>query len=302
MTELARFGFRRARGIVWVCDIPRSSSFLNDNTTAGPLEEFLPRLYVVANFITAAAGGRLVKWTGDGFLSWFETPLHRDIETLARSAFWAARDLTFLVNVTQLGVKSEKKLRVRHGLMYEHDALVLNIGHTDEYSSIDLIGRGVVLANRLASVQAKYPSIVTHRELVQVGEQYAKFKFWRVSKDDRLKYFKGERWGTNDLYVSEERKIKRKSLKSLIRQGEAAIKKADHGGDPGEASLKYVTSFVDSMLNGPTWCRDVMVEETRFIERDLKGSLQQVINVLKSIRATNGPKTCPNHALQPPRA
>jgi class 3 adenylate cyclase len=282
MTELARFGFRRSRGIVWVCDIPRSSSYLNDNATAGSLEEFLPRLYVVANFITAAAGGRFVKWTGDGFISWFETPLHRDIETHAKSAFWAARDLSFLVNVTQLGVTSEKKLGVRHGLTYEHDAMVLNIGHTEDFSSIDLIGRGVVLANRLASVQGKHPSIATHRELVQIGGQYASFKKWRVSKEDRLKYFKGEHWGTDDLYVSVEKQTRAKpSLKAVIRQGEAAINKAEQGGDPNEASLKRVTAFVNSMMNGPAWCKEVIREEARFIEQDLKGSLKKVLEVLK---------------------
>jgi len=157
MADLARFGFGRSRGIVWVCDMPHASGFLNDNTIADAVEEFLPRLYVVANFITAAAGGKFLKWTGDGFLSWFETPLHRNLEILAKSAFWAAWQLTFLVNVTQLGVKSNRKFGVRHGLTYEHDALVLNIGHSDGHSSIDLIGRGVVLAYRLASVQLIFP-------------------------------------------------------------------------------------------------------------------------------------------------
>lgn len=282
MTELARFGFRRSRGVVWVCDIPRSSTYLNDNATAGALEEFLPRLYVVANLITAAAGGKFVKWTGDGFISWFETPLHRDIEAHAKSAFWAARDLSFLVNVTQLGVKSEKKFGVRHGLTYEHDAMVLDIGHTKEFTSIDLIGRGVVLASRLASVQGKHPSIATHRELVQIGGQYASFNKWRVSKEDRLKYFKGESWGTEDLYVSVEKKMKAKpSLKAIIRQGEAAINKAEQNGDPNEPSLKRVATFVNSMLNGPAWCKEVITEEARFIEHDLKGSLKEILGVLK---------------------
>jgi class 3 adenylate cyclase len=283
MTELAQFGFKRSRGIVWACDIPHSSSYLNANATAGALEEFLPRLYFVANLITEAAGGRFVKWTGDGFLSWFETPLHRDIETIARSAFWAARDLSFLVNVTQLGVRSDKKFTVRHGLTYEHDAMVLHIGHTDAFSSIDLIGRGVVLACRLASVQGKYPSIATNRELVQVGGLYASFRKWRVSREDNLRYFKGERWGTNDLFISVERKTsRRRSLDSVIREGERAIKKAEQGGDANEPSLKHVTEFINSMLNGPAWCREVIQEEARFIDQDLKGSLKKLIHVFKT--------------------
>ncbi len=291
MTELAQFGFRRSRGIVWVCDVPHSSSYLNNNATAGALEEFLPRLYVVANLITVAACGKFIKWTGDGFISWFETPLHRDIETHAKSAFWAARDLSFLVNVTQLGVKSDKKFGVRHGLTYEHDAMVLNIGHTKTFSSIDLIGRGIVLACRLASVQGKHPSIVTNRELIRIGDQYATFAKWRILKEDRLKYFKGEQWGTDDLYISVEKKISpKRSLDAVIRQGEIAIKKAEQDGDPNEASLKRVTVFVNSMLNGPAWCKEVIEEEARFIEQDLKGSLKKVIEVLKESKKKKRPK------------
>jgi class 3 adenylate cyclase len=68
------FEFERSRGIVWVCDLSKSSTFLNDNDTASALESFLPRLYWASAMTVEAAGGRFIKWTGDGFLAWFETP------------------------------------------------------------------------------------------------------------------------------------------------------------------------------------------------------------------------------------
>src|SRR3954452_7105082 len=43
MKSEENFQFERARGIVWVCDIANSTKLLNDNKTAGLIEEFLPR-------------------------------------------------------------------------------------------------------------------------------------------------------------------------------------------------------------------------------------------------------------------
>jgi len=33
--------------------------------------------------VVESAGGRFIKWTGDGFLAWFETPLHRELGKVA---------------------------------------------------------------------------------------------------------------------------------------------------------------------------------------------------------------------------
>jgi class 3 adenylate cyclase len=79
MPEFKEFKFSRSRGIVWVCDIVNSSKYLNDNESADDLEEFLQRSYWAAAIIVEAAGGGFIKWTGDGFLAWLETPLHREL-------------------------------------------------------------------------------------------------------------------------------------------------------------------------------------------------------------------------------
>jgi class 3 adenylate cyclase len=102
MTEIKKFEFERSRGIIWACDLVKSSKFLNDNESADTLEEFLPRLYWTSVIAVEAAGGQFIKWTGDGFLAWFETPLHRLISEKTSNVFRAAYLMTTLVNITQL--------------------------------------------------------------------------------------------------------------------------------------------------------------------------------------------------------
>ena len=68
MAEREPFVFGRYRGLVWVCDIKGSSTYLNDPRSALDMEKFLPRMLTVAHGIVEAAGGELIKFTGDGFL------------------------------------------------------------------------------------------------------------------------------------------------------------------------------------------------------------------------------------------
>src|SRR5918911_1177387 len=163
MANLKKFAFERSRGIIWVCDLADSSKYLNDNQTADDLETFLPRLYWIASMIVDAAGGKFIKWTGDGFIAWFEMLLHRMLGEKATIVFGAATQLTLIVNVTQLGLKPKRKFKIRHGVSYEQDALLIKISHEGGVESLDLIGRAVVLAFRLSGIPAKFPSIVTQK-------------------------------------------------------------------------------------------------------------------------------------------
>src|SRR5712691_1607269 len=118
--------FSRRRGIVWVCDIVESSKHLNSDTSVADFETFLQRMYWLAPLVVEAAGGRFIKWTGDGFLAWFEIALHRQLGQTASAVFKAARDLTIMVNVSQLALSPQKKVRIRHGIAYEQDALMVS--------------------------------------------------------------------------------------------------------------------------------------------------------------------------------
>jgi class 3 adenylate cyclase len=285
MSKLKDFEFERSRGLVWVCDLANSSKYLNDNQSADELERFLPKLYWIASMAVDAAEGTFVKWTGDGFMAWFETPLHRMLGEQTARVFNAAWHLSFLVNTTQLGLSPKLEFKIRHGVTYEHDALLIKIKHTENYKSLDLIGRAVVLAFRLSGIPAEFPGIITQKELINESVKHSDiardFVKWRASANDKLKYFKGERWGTGEIYVSSDKIRKAKSLKSNLRQTKKAIARAE-GHEPGpNAELQFAKRFLANMETGPEWCREVTAQHTRFIRENMLSFLKTLVPVLE---------------------
>lgn len=285
MSKLEKFEFARSRGIVWVCDLADSSKYLNDNQTADELETFLPRLYLIASMIVDAADGKFIKWTGDGFMAWFETPLHRMLGKESAKVFNAATQLTLLVNVTQLGLKPKRSFKIRHGVTYEQDALLINIKHASGFETLDLIGRSVVLAFRLSGIPAKYPGIVTQKDLVAASigniKTNPKFLKLQVGASDKLKYFKGERWGTEGIYVSSDKSQKPKSSKSVLKQAKKAISAVESEASKSDETIDFTRRLLKNMQGGPDWCREVLNEYTRFITEDLLGTLKSLVPILE---------------------
>lgn len=280
--------FKRGRGIVWVCDLVGSSKYLNKNETVGPLEEFLPRFLWAGRLYVEASGGTFVKWTGDGFLAWFPIELERDIQPKATELLTALWHLSLLVNVTQLGVRTDKaKFRVRHGVTYEPDALLFRLPS----GAPEIIGRNVTLAFRLCGIPAAMPGLVTHRSIIEPfegalpGEMRA--ERWRPNAEELLKYFKGERWQTNALYRSTDKRRRPVTLAPTAKKATDIVSKLDgimlelaknentnalenvrqQGLSPGEAAVADPSTtgkILVGMLSGPTWAREAMMEIVTF--------------------------------------
>jgi len=252
--------------------------------------------------VVESAGGRFIKWTGDGFLAWFETSLHRDRGKAAAAVFNAAWHLTFLVNVTQLGLSPGRKFHIRHGITYEHDALLVKIIHTDEHESLDLIGRAVVLAFRISGIKASFPNIVTHRELAEAYAPYRQigttFQKRSISKEEELKFFKGHGWQTNQIFASVARRGKPKNIATVIKLAKEAIAKTE-----GTCTLtdedSFSMQFLRNMMSGPKWCRDVISKEIQFLRDDFLGSLKKVVPILENLnhQETVSQMRQPNRAL-----
>lgn len=283
-----KFSFQRSRGIVWVCDLADSSKHLNEDTTAVELEEFLPRLHWLGMVVVEAAGGTFLKWTGDGFLAWFETPLHRELGEKAKELFNAIWHLTFTVNVTQLGTSPDKKFHLRHGVSYEHDALLTTITHSSEHQSLDVTGRGVVLAFRLSGVRAAFPNVVTDIQVAKAandaGFRYINFKTWLPNSDELLRYFKGERWGTRNLAVSVDKKPRTNSIEATVKKTKNLISKVEMNDLALFQSHEFVNRYMKAMSNGPQWAKDVNEEEIRFLNDDMLGSLKQISKIIDETR------------------
>src|SRR3954464_2254957 len=133
--------------------------------------------------------------------------LHRELELKVAGVLNALWHLTVFNNVTRLGLPLGVKFRLRHGITYEQDALVSIINYPGGYRAMDLIGRGVVLAFRLAGVPAPFPNVTVQSEIVNAHTSSLPMTLerWEPTDEDCLRYFKGETWGTNSLFNSREK-------------------------------------------------------------------------------------------------
>ena len=245
------FSFDRGRGIVWVCDIESSSKYLNDNESVQAIEQYLPRLHWLGRISVGSAGGHFIKWTGDGFLGWFPIEFHRDLGSRAERLVQAIWQLTLMNNVTRLGIEGRIPIRLKHGVTVEHDALITKSSN-ESGEHFDLIGRSVVLAFRLAGIKARFPGIVTQREVVEAigSEHISKFKFAKLvlGAEERAKYFKGDGWGTNNLYASADRKPRARSNSAAVRSIRKIITEAEKSATVEDETDPTIQGFMKSLL------------------------------------------------------
>jgi hypothetical protein len=225
---------------------------MTDNASVEALEEFLPRFHWASVAVIDALGATLVKWKGDGFLAWMEAPLHQDLPKAAASVLSAAHQLSMFVNSTQLGVKGKNTARflIRHGVAYEDDALVIRIKHSQHNESLDLVGRAVVLAFRIASVPSGRFAIATQRTLVKQAKRCD--RNWGLTPksftpQEIQKYFKGEKWGTRDIGVVHE-------WGPLGRRLPARM---GGRGPRSEYRQEFIVRLMTNMAKGPLWVREV---------------------------------------------
>ena len=282
-----KFSFRRSRGLVWVCDLAESSKYLNENSTANELENFLPRLHWLSRVVVEAAGGTFLKWTGDGFLAWFELPLHRELSQKAQSLFNAIWHLTFTVNVTQLSTSPSKKFHLRHGVAFEQDALLTTISHSEGHESLDITGRSVVLAFRLSGIRAEFPNLVSDATIARAakdgGYGHIHFKSWSPGSDELLRYFKGEKWGTRGLVISTKRPERKKGIQSAVKKAKKVISSLEPENLRSLPDEDFVVQFSKAMMQGPQWARDVQSEESRFLKDDMLGTLKKLTTLASEL-------------------
>ncbi|WP_445457338.1 hypothetical protein [Flavobacterium sp. HNIBRBA15423] len=284
MKTLNKFEFDRKKGIVWVCDVIKSSKYLNSEESVDDIEEYLPRLYWTANNLVNSFGGKFIKWTGDGFLAWFDVDLDRNKKKIANKVYKAAWHLTFLNNVTQLGLNPKDKFGIRHGVTFEKDGLLFKIHEENGNQSLDLIGRSVVLAFRLSGIEAKFPSIVTEKEIISENSSYCKFINWNPDENDTLKYFKGEKLGIEEIMISSDKRGLNdlENIEDVKSRTSKLIDKIDNNISTDQEVEESLFKFLELMKNGPEWCNDVINLEFEFNKKMLE-SLKETNSALNNI-------------------
>jgi class 3 adenylate cyclase len=267
--QIPLYKARRSRGLVWVCDVAGSSRLLNRNETAAATEEFLQRFLYLSLLAVNSGGGTFIKWTGDGFLAFYETPLDRELGSVADLIFHSAWMLTLDVNVTQLCSPPKERIRIRHAVTYEKDALLIDLEHSGDMKSKDVLGRSVVAAFRLSGISCHFPGVVTHREVLRAIDDAdlktsIAFKALPITAEMRLRFFKGEKFGSRDVYVSADRSPQRRgvSLKSAQKKARDVLRQIESGPGPKENPKRaaFSQSFANGLLSGPPWCKQVLEE------------------------------------------
>lgn len=290
--ELPRRGYasltvRRDRGVLWVCDISRSSSFINHDDLAEHIEAFLPRLHWVSSLAVHAIQGELIQWTGDGFIAWFPIEVERQLGRTCDRILEAIWHFSAFINVTQLCVESPRPFRIRHGVTYEPDALVTLSTHNDGHVAKTISGRNVVLAFRLSGVEADFPNVATQQKIVQALSARARnltnLKRWTLTDAQLLRYFKGERLGTAGLYVSGRPKVSQSRPETWITTAERLLTRAETGRHRRPIETTFVEHFFPDLIHskGQDWCEESLASYARFLEENQLGTLQKALDVIR---------------------
>ncbi len=262
--------FIRKRTLVWVCDIEKSSTILNDIRYINEAEEFLKRFYSLSSLLVHATGGLVYKGTGDGFLAAYDIELDRDLGREAEKIFAAAWHLSRLINATQLSVVCPKRFKLRHGVVLDPDSILIE-HNTKKIKLIDIIGRGVVFTFRLAGIKAPFPGIVTQKNLIEAaaacGCEYAFHKL-SFTHEDLLKYFKGEKWATNKVWVSADSSSQKGG--SVKAQQKRHQKSAPLLTGLPLSEQPWLSTFYHALMAGAPWAKQTAKKLDEIIAKRTK--------------------------------
>lgn len=275
-----RFG--RRRGIVWVCDVAKSASAINDEELVDYIEEYLPRLYWIGEQIVESAGGEFIKWTGDGFLAWFDCEVERNMGKEAAAVFDAAWHLSFSNAITNLAVESPKPFHIRHGVSWEPDALFMHTTHTKKSKTKDILGQKVVLAFRCSGIPVDFPRIVTLGKLSKVARKTQGinqvFIRLQLNDDDALRYFKGERKDLRSLVGSSKARKNEISTSPLAKQIELSVNTEISKKSLDSRYLFTIKKYLEHLQNGPEWAQMLLEQEKNFAQNKIHGVLKPIFN------------------------
>jgi len=255
----------RARGLIWVCDISKSSSYINSDDHAEEFEAFLPRLHWVSSLAIDALGGEFIQWTGDGFIAWFPLAVERALGRTADRILEAVWQFSAFVNATQLCVPTTRPFRIRHALTYEPDALVTEMTHQQSgHVSKIVSGRHVVLAFRLSGIECDFPNVATTSKVEQAlaarTRHLVQLKRWKPTAEQSLKHFKGEKLGTTGLVVSGRTRVHPAPADAWADKAAALRAKADSRRGRASPAPGFLEPFVSRLAGSDDqpWCHDAL--------------------------------------------
>jgi len=139
----------------------------------------------------------------------------------------------------------------------------------------------------MSGIKASFPNIVTQRELVKARAPYRQngtaFHRRIITKEEKLRFFKGQGWQTDQVFASIHAKGRPASIASITNLAKKVIAKTEGASAPrGEDS--FGIQFLRNMKAGPSWCRTVMSKEVEFLRDGFIGPLKKLIPTLEKLK------------------
>jgi class 3 adenylate cyclase len=248
-----------------------SKAYTPGNKMKDDVETFIARFYQLVALGTETAGGALIKYTGDGFMSVWPLP---NAEHQEERGFTAriVSDLMFrlslVIRLSDLGVNfGGRPLILRQGVAIEPEGLHLTY-ERDGHVQDDYLGRWVTLAFRLQGLAGgdRFPFIVADNHFHTTLPHYVKTEYRRrpLKGDDLTRFFKGNSFGTDQLW--RYKTISKQSLFETMSNAEQKLRKEGPGMTPtqktfgGSLALRsqtFHTAMYHACENGnaPDWLR-----------------------------------------------
>ena len=188
------------------------AGFSNSYASGNPavVEEFIRRFYVACSVVISAAGGELVKYTGDGFLSVW--PLKEDFRANSQAALVveaAATALSVFVKFAELDLRLGLPVHLRQGITIEPNAVRVSFERRQGFGEHDYIGKMINLAFRIPSLPKSFPYIAAHKHYVEIaamyGSSYIKesYRTRQVTDEEIKTLFKGVAQETDAVLTNE---------------------------------------------------------------------------------------------------
>jgi hypothetical protein len=113
------------------------------------------------------------------------------------------------------------------------------------------------------------------------------FKKRKVTRDELLKYFKGERWSTAEVVASAEARSAGGRRTKGTRAIRKAVSKAEAVG-PLPSEDRWLGVFVSALESGPEWSQEVARGLAAFVRQNLLEPLKQMLPTLERVERSGG--------------
>ena len=250
------------------------------------LQEFLRRFYIISSSCVESAGGKLVKFTGDGFMSVW--PIHdenyRQNSKICQIVEATAFTLSGIVKITQLDLNIDSEIYLRQGITLETKATEIEYRHAERNFDFDYLGEKINLAFRLQYLPEKWPYLATHENFIDLknhyreGHGFGQYERYRIEDENFRKRFQSSE-EVNEIYTLElpDEKVIDDILENYSRGNNSEERLKNVTRDlaskdstlsellPDSSDIRFQNKLLSLSRDAPDWFKHSYVVYLRFL-------------------------------------